>query len=283
MIYMAIKIYKPTTPARRRMSVISSRDLTKIKPEKSLFSPRKKKAGRNNQGKITVRHQGGGVKRKLRLIDFNGNRFDIPAKVKSIEYDPNRNARIALLHYTDGVKRYIIAPIGLKEGSELMSSKTNFVLKVGNRFPLFMIPPGSLVHNVEIEPGKGGKLARAAGNGIILMVQEGKHAQLKMPSGEVRLVPKECLATLGQVSNPEFRGIRWGKAGRMRHKNIRPTVRGKAMNPVDHPHGGGEGSNPIGLKKGPKNVYGKKALGVKTRKTHKVSEKLILRRRKKRK
>jgi len=280
---MAIKIYKPTTPARRKMSVISSKDLTKIKPEKSLRSFRKKRAGRNNQGKITVRHQGGGVKRKLRFVDFKGDKFDIPAKVASIEYDPNRNARIALLNYVDGEKRYIVAPLGLKRGMEVISSKENFKLEIGNRFPLSMISPGSMIHNVELEPGKGGKLARAAGNGISLMVVEGKHAQIKMPSGEVRLVPKDCLATLGQVSNPEHRNIRWGKAGRMRHKNIRPTVRGKAMNPVDHPHGGGEGSNPIGLKKGPKNIYGKKALGVKTRKSHRISDKLILRGRKKKK
>ena len=280
---MAIKIYKPTTPARRGMSVISSRDLTKVKPHKKLLAPRKKRAGRNNQGKITVRHQGGGVKRRLRLVDFRGDKFDIPAKVATIEYDPNRNARIALLNYVDGEKRYIICLHGLKEGMEIIASKENFKSEIGNRFPLSIIPPGSIVHNVELEPGKGGKLARAAGNGITLMVVEGKHAQIKMPSGEVRLIPKDCLATLGQVSNPEHRSIRWGKAGRMRHKNIRPTVRGKAMNPVDHPHGGGEGSNPIGLRGGPKNIYGKKALGVKTRKANRVSEKLILRGRKKKK
>ena len=280
---MAIKIYKPTSPARRKMSVVSSRDLTKKKPEKKLVKPKRKKAGRGNTGRITVRHQGGGVKRKLRTIDFRGDKFDIPAKVKAIEYDPNRNARIALLYYTDGEKRYIIAPIGLKVKDEVFSSKKNFKLRIGNRFPLEIIPPSTLVHNVEIEPNKGGKLARSAGNSITLMVIEGRYAQLKMPSGEIRLIPKECLATIGQVSNPEFRSIRWGKAGRMRHRGIRPTVRGKAMNPVDHPHGGGEGSNPIGLKKGPKNVYGKKALGVKTRKANKVSNKLIVKRRKKRK
>lgn len=279
---MAIKIYKPTTPSRRKMSVVSSIDLSKKKPEKRLTKAKKGKAGRGNTGRVTVRHKGGGAKRKLRTIDFKGDKFDIPAKVKTIEYDPNRNARIALLIYADGEKRYIIAPLGLKVGDEIFSSQKNFKLKIGNRYPLTLIPPGIMVHNVELETGKGGKLARAAGNGITLMVIEGKYAQLKMPSGEIRLVPKECLATIGQVSNPEHRSIRWGKAGRMRHKGIRPTVRGKAMNPVDHPHGGGEGGSPIGLKKGPKNIYGKKALGVKTRKAHRVSDKLIVKRRKKR-
>ncbi len=280
---MAIKVYKPTTPARRKMSVISSKDLSKVKPQKSLTVKRVKSAGRGNTGRITVRHQGGGAKRKIRQIDFRRDKFDIPAKVSSIEYDPNRNARIALVVYGDGEKRYILASIGLKVGTKLISSKKNFEFKSGNCFPLEIIPPGTIVHNVELEPGKGGKLARSAGNGIILQGIEGKHAQLKMPSGEIRLVPKICLATIGQVSNPDFRNIRWGKAGRMRHKNIRPTVRGKAMNPVDHPHGGGEGSNPIGIKKGPKNVYGKKAFGIKTRKANKVSNKLIIKRRKKRK
>ncbi|MBU1036630.1 50S ribosomal protein L2 [Patescibacteria group bacterium] len=280
---MSIKVYKPTTPARRKTSVIIRDNLDKVKPQKKLLLAKKKRAGRNSSGKITVRHQGGGEKRKIRIVDFFGDKFDIPAKVQFIEYDPNRNAQIALLVYADGEKRYVLAPVELKAGDRVISSKKNFQLKVGNRFPLSLIPPGTLVHNVELEPGKGGKLARSAGNNVVLMVVEGKYAQLKMPSGEVRLVPKECLASIGQVSNPEFRSIRWGKAGRMRHRNIRPTVRGKAMNPVDHPHGGGEGSNPIGLKKGPKNIYGKKAFGIKTRRAHKVSDKLIIKRRKRRK
>ena len=280
---MSIKIYKPTSPARRKTSVIVNKDLSKNSPNRKLSKGKRIKAGRGNTGRITVRHQGGGVKRKLRTIDFMGDKFDIPAEVASLEYDPNRNANIVLLNYADGEKRYIIAPIGLNKGDEVISSKTTFKLKIGNRFPLEMIPPGTLVHNVEIEPGKGGKLARAAGNGISLQVIEGKYAQLKMPSSEIRLVPKTCLASIGQVTNPEFKNIRWGKAGRMRKRGIRPTVRGKVMNPVDHPHGGGEGSNSIGLKRGPMNVYGKKALGVKTRKTNKVSSKLIIRRRKSKK
>lgn len=277
---MPIKVYRPTTPARRRTSTVTNEDLSKVKPLKSLTSRKKKFSGRNNTGRITVRHQGGGASRRIRYIDFKRDKFDIPAKIISIEYDPNRNARIALTQYADGEKRYIIAPIGLKKDHEIISSKKDFNLKIGNCFPLELIPPGTVVSCVEIEPGKGGKLARSAGNGIVSQGIEGKYAQLKMPSSEIRLVPKECLATIGQISNPDFRNIRWGKAGRMRHRNIKPTVRGKVMNPVDHPHGGGEGSNPIGLKKGPKNVYGKKALGIKTRRPNKVSNKLIIARRK---
>jgi len=280
---MAINIYKPTSPARRKTSVLDSSDLSKVKPLKKLTKGKKSKAGRNNKGKITVRHQGGGNKKNLREIDYKRNSFDIPAKVVSVEYDPNRNSRIALICYVNGRKSYIIAPVGLHVGSKVISSKTNFKMQIGNRFPLALIPAGTMVYNVELEPSKGGKMARSAGCGITLMEIEGKHAQLKMPSGEIRLVPKECFASIGQVSNVDYKNIRWGKAGRMRHRGIRPTVRGKVMNPVDHPHGGGEGRNSIGLKKGPKNVYGKKALGVKTRKTHKVSAKLIIRRKKKRK
>lgn len=276
---MPIKIYKPTSPARRKTSVLVYPELDKVRPLKSLVRSGKSQAGRNNQGKITVRHQGGGEKRYLRLIDFKGDKFDIPGIVKTIEYDPNRNVLISLVVYPDGEKRYLLNPISLAKGQTVISSKKNFQFKVGNRFPLRMIPPGTMVHNVELEPGQGGKLARAGGTGVILMLVEGVNAQLKMPSGEVRLVPQECLATIGQLSNPEFRNIRWGKAGRKRHLGIRPTVRGKAMNPVDHPHGGGEGNSPIGLK-GPKNVYGKKALGVKTRRAHHISDKLILSRRK---
>ncbi|HLD27408.1 MAG TPA: 50S ribosomal protein L2 [Patescibacteria group bacterium] len=280
---MTIRVYKPTTPARRKTSVVSSEDLTKkVQPLKKLLLFKKKSSGRNNTGRITVRHQGGGVKTKIRLIDYKRDKFDVPAKVVAIEYDPNRNARIALLNYADGEKRYIISPLGLTEGARVISSRKIFELKIGSAFPLELIPPGTFVYNVELEPGLGGKLGRAAGNSVVLQNIEGDFAQLKMPSGEIRRVPKSCLATIGQASNPDYRNIRWGKAGRMRHRNIRPTVRGKAMNPVDHPHGGGEGSNPIGLKKGPKNVYGKKALGVLTRRNNIISDKLIIQRRKKR-
>jgi len=278
---MAIKLYKPTTSARRHASVMLRDNVDKVEPHKALLMKRGGNAGRNNTGKITVRHQGGGEKQKIRLVDFMGDKFDIPGRVQTVEYDPNRNANIALVFYADGEKRYVIAPLELKSGDTIVSSKTNFQFKIGNRFPLSLIPPGTFVHNVEIEPGKGGKMARSAGNSIVLMVVEGERAQLKMPSGEIRMVPKECLATIGQVSNPEYRNIRWGKAGRMRHRGIRPSVRGKVMNPVDHPHGGGEGKNPIGLRKGPMNVYGKKALGVKTRKVNRASSRLILRRRNK--
>jgi len=277
---MAIRVYKPTTPARRKTSILDHSDLNKVRPLKSLSRCKKKRSGRNNQGRITVRHQGGGAKRLLRVIDFKQEKYDIPGRVASIEYDPNRNASIALVHYFDGDKRYIIAPVGLRVDSQIVSSVKNFQLRIGNRFPLEMIPAGTLVHNVEIEPGKGGKIARSAGSGITLMDVEGKYAQLKMPSGEIRLVPRGSFASIGQVSNVDYKNIRWGKAGRMRHLGIRPTVRGKVMNPVDHPHGGGEGKNPIGLKKGPKNIYGKKALGVKTRRAYRVSDKLIISRRK---
>jgi len=256
-----------------------SKDLDKVRPLKSLLTDKRVKAGRNNTGKITVRHQGGGVKQQIRLIDFKRDKFEIPGKVVTIEYDPNRNARIALVSYRDGEKRYMIAPIGLVKGMKVISSKKTLEMQVGNTFPLELIPQGTSIHNLELEPGKGGRLARSAGSAVILQVIEGDFAQVKMPSGEIRLIPKICLATIGQVSNQEFRNIRWGKAGRMRHKGVRPTVRGKAMNPVDHPHGGGEGSNSIGQKRGPMNIYGKKALGIKTRKVNKGSTKLILKRR----
>ncbi|MFH0819633.1 MAG: 50S ribosomal protein L2 [bacterium] len=275
---MPIKIYKPTSPARRHSSVDAFLDITKAEPEKSLIVIKKKKSGRNSTGKITVRHQGGGAKKYLRIIDFRRNKFDQPAKIQAIEYDPNRGARIALVVYPDGEKRYILAPDGLKVGDEIISSQKKIDIKIGNASPLEYIPTGFNVHNVELVPGKGGQLARSAGVVVMLMAVEGKYAQLKMPSGEIRLVPKECLATVGQVSNPDRRLIRWGKAGRMRHRGIRPTVRGKAMNPVDHPHGGGEGNQPIGLKH-PKTPWGKPALGFITRKSVKKSDKLILKRR----
>lgn len=275
---MAIKIYKPTTPARRRTSVLTVDFIVKKKPEKRLILAGKNQAGRANSGKITVRHRGGGSKKQIRIIDFSRDKFDIPAKVAAIEYDPNRNSYLALLNYADGEKRYIIAPQELKVGDEVMSAKRQIDLKVGNHLPLALIPPGMFVYNVELVPGRGGQLARSAGNNIYLMGIDNGRAQLKMPSGEIRLVPQDSMATIGSVSNPEFKNIRWGKAGRMRHRGIRPTVRGKAMNPVDHPHGGGEGRNPIGLKN-PKTPWGKPALGVKTRKADKSSNRFIISRR----
>jgi large subunit ribosomal protein L2 len=278
---MAVRKYKPTTPGRRISSVDSFSDITKNKkPEKSLLKKRKQQAGRNSQGKITVRHRGGGAKRHVRVIDYKRTKFDVPAKIVSVEYDPGRGARIALLQYADGEKQYMIAPVGLKVGDKVVSSMEKGEIKVGNRFPIENIPAGIGVYNIEIEPGKGGQMVRGAGTTAQIMAVEGKNATLKLPSGEVRMVPKTCMATIGQTSNPDRRLIRWGKAGRMRHRGIRPTVRGKAMNPVDHPHGGGEGSNPIGLKH-PKTPTGKPALGVKTRRK-KTSDKLILQRRKKR-
>ncbi len=279
---MAVKIYKPTTSSRRQTSVLLSKDVTAKSSVKSLIFSHKRRAGRNNQGKITVRHQGGGSRLKIRVIDYKRDKFDIPAKVVAIEYDPNRNARIALLSYQDGEKRYIIAPQDLKVGDTVMSSKKLIDFHIGNHLPLELIPPGMQVYNVELVPGKGGQLARGAGNGVSLMALDNGLANLKLPSGEIRLVSEKCLATIGQVSNSDFKNVRWGKAGRMRHRGIRPSVRGKAMNPVDHPHGGGEGVNPIGLKH-PKTPWGKPALGVKTRKRTKWSNRFILARRPSRK
>jgi large subunit ribosomal protein L2 len=280
---MAVKKYKPTTPARRQSSVDTFSDIVAKKPQKRLTKPRKRSGGRNVTGRITVRHRGGGAKRKIRMIDFKRDKFDIPAIVKTIEYDPNRNARIALVLYKDGEKRYIIAPDALKVGDEIISTKEKKVkINSGNTMPLKDMPEGSIIYNIELTPGKGGQLARSAGGSAQLMAIEGKYATLKLPSGEIRKVVTECLATLGTVSNSEHMNIRWGKAGRKRHLGIRPTVRGKAMNPVDHPHGGGEGRQPIGLKY-PKTPWGKHALGVKTRKSKKYSDKFILKRRKKKK
>lgn len=280
---MTVRRYKPTTPGRRKASVQDFSDITKKKPEKALVKPLKKKAGRNRSGKITVRHRGGGAKRRYRLVDFKRIKFDVEAEVKAIEYDPNRGARIALVEYTDGGKSYILAAEGMKAGDKVMSSEKKIEAKAGNRMPLEKIPVGLFVYNVELTPGKGGQIVRGAGTGAQLQVVEGKYAQLKLPSGEVRLVKKTCLATIGNVSNPDYNLVRWGKAGRMRHKGWRPTVKGKAMNAVDHPHGGGEGHSPIGMKKGPKTPWGKKALGVKTREKGKWSDKFIVQRRKKRK
>jgi len=275
---MPIKIYNPTSPGRRKSSVDTFEDITKTEPEKSLIKIKKKHSGRSG-GKITVRHQGGGAKRYLRRVDFLREKLDMPAKVLAIEYDPNRTARLALLGYQGGEKRYIISPFGLQVGEEIVSSKNKVEIKVGNRMPLEFIPVGTMIHNIEIQPGKGGILARSAGMGVQLLAVEGDYAQLKLPSKEVRAVKKECMATIGEVGAKDRRLIRWGKAGRMRHRGIRPTVRGKAMNPVDHPHGGGEGLSPIGLKY-PKTKWGKHALGVKTRKANKWSDKFIIKHRK---
>lgn len=277
---MGIRKAKPTTPGMRGASFDDFSDITKSEPQKRLIMIRKKMSGRNAQGKITVRHRGGGAKRFIRLIDFKRDKFDIPAKVASIEYDPNRGARIALLHYKDGEKRYIILPLGLEVGSEVISSKKQAEIKTGNAMPIMYIPAGVPVHNIELAPGSGAKIARGAGNLVNVMGVEGGYCQIKMPSGEIRMIKKESLCTVGQVSNPDRMHISIGKAGRRRHMGWRPTVRGTAMNPVDHPHGGGEGKQPIGLKH-PKTPWGKPALGVKTRKKGKYSDKLILQRRKK--
>ena len=277
---MGIKKVKANTPGRREATFDDFQDLTKFKPEKRLVIPKKKRGGRNASGKITVRHQGGGAKRSVRLIDFKRDKHNIEARVAAIEYDPNRGARLALLHYIDGEKRYIVAPTDLKVGEMIMSSDKLIEIKNGNALPLQFIPAGMPVSCVELEPGRGAKLARGAGNVVFVMGVEGKYAQIKLPSGEVRQVKKECLATVGQASNPDHRHISLGKAGRSRHLGIRPTVRGTAMNPVDHPHGGGEGNQSIGLSH-PKTIWGKPALGVKTRKKRR-SDRLIISRRTKR-
>ncbi len=276
---MPIKSYRPTTFGRRGASVDAFEDVTKKAPEKSLLTHKKRIDGRNSQGKITVRHRGGGAKRMIRLVDFMRTRYDIPAKVAAIEYDPGRGGRLALLTYVDGVKSYILAPANLKVGETVMSSQNKIENKNGNRMPLKHVPVGLMVHDVELYKGSGGKMVRGAGNGAQVMALEGDMAQLKLPSGEYRMVSQECAATIGTVSNPDHWLVRLGKAGRMRHKGFRPRVRGKVMNPVDHPHGGGEGKNPIGHKH-PKTPWGKPALGVKTRKHKKQSSKFIVKRRK---
>jgi large subunit ribosomal protein L2 len=273
---MAIKKHKPTSPARREYTVADFNVITHSKPEKSLLAPIKKTGGRNNQGKITVRHIGGGNRKKYRIIDFKRNKDGIPATVVSIEYDPNRTAYIALVSYADGEKRYILAPNGLHVGDKLMSGETAEI-KVGNALPLEFIPVGSVVHNIELEPKKGGQIARSAGISARLMAREGKYATLRMPSGEMRKVSIKCRATLGEVGNLEHELVSIGKAGRKRHMGTRPTVRGSAMNPVDHPHGGGEGKSPVGHK-APMTPWGKKAMGVKTRKNKKPSDKFIIKR-----
>lgn len=272
---MAIKSYKPYTPSRRNMTGSAFDEVTKSEPEKSLVVRVKNNAGRNSYGKITVRHHGGGAKKKYRIIDFKRNKDGIEAKVVGIEYDPNRSANIALLHYADGEKRYILAPQGLKDGDVVMSGE-NAEIRVGNCLPLRNIPIGASVHNVELKPGKGGQMVRSAGNEAQLMAKEGKYATLRLPSGEMRMVPVDCRATIGQVGNGDHELIKLGKAGRKRHMGIRPTVRGSVMNPNDHPHGGGEGKAPIG-RPGPVTPWGKPALGLKTRKKNKTSNKMIVR------
>jgi len=274
---LAIKKYKPTTPSRRFMTVSTFSDIDKVQPEKSLIVSLKSKAGRNNQGKITVRHRGGGVKRKYRIIDFKRDKDGMSAEVLSIEYDPNRSANIALVQYEDGEKRYILAPLGLKKGVTIMSG-TGADIIPGSCLEIKDIPVGTLIHNIELYPGKGGQFARSAGNYAQLMAKEGDYAQIRLPSGEVRMVRCNCKASIGQVSNPDHENITVGKAGRKRHMGFRPTVRGSAMNPNDHPHGGGEGKAPIGMPS-PVTPWGKPAMGLKTRKKRKASDKFIVKRR----
>ena len=274
---MAIKKYKPTTPGRRGMSSLSFEEITSTSPERSLLEPLSKKGGRNNTGRITTRHQGGGHKRQYRVIDFKRNRDNIPAKVATIEYDPNRSANIALLNYADGEKRYILAPKGLQVGQTIVSGEA-VDIKVGNAMELRNIPEGTFVHNVELKPGKGGQLARSAGVSAQILGSEGRYTILRLASGEVRKVLSNCRATIGTVGNEDHSLVNLGKAGRSRWLGIRPTVRGSVMNPNDHPHGGGEGRTPVG-RKSPMTPWGKKAMGVKTRKAKKASTKLITRRR----
>ncbi|MBI2852708.1 MAG: 50S ribosomal protein L2 [Chloroflexi bacterium] len=273
---MAIKVYRPTTPSRRGMTGATFEEITKDKPEKSLVLPLKKMSGRNNQGRITVRHRGGGAKQKLRQLDFKRDKIGIPGRVQAIEYDPNRTARIALVYYVDGEKRYILAPQGLRVNDAIMSGP-EAEPKPGNTLPLSLIPSGTLIHNIELEKGKGGQMVRSAGSAAQLMAKEGDYALLRLPSGEMRRVRIECSATIGQIGNLDHQGIKLGKAGRRRWLGWRPEVRGSAMTPRDHPHGGGEGRSPIGLP-GPKTPWGKPALGYRTRKG-KASDRLIVKRR----
>ena len=275
---MAIKKYKPTTPGRRGMTVTDYSVLSKVEPERSLLEPMKKNAGRNSYGRITVRHQGGGNRTKYRVIDFKRNKFGVPAEVKTLEYDPNRSAFISLIEYKDGEKAYIIAADGMKVGDTVMNGPEADI-KPGNAMPFKNMPVGTEVHNIEMYPGKGGQLVRSAGTSAQLMAKEGKYALLRLPSGEMRNVPIECIASIGQVSNIDHENVNIGKAGRKRHMGWRPTVRGSVMNPVDHPHGGGEGKSPVG-RPGPVTPWGKPTLGYKTRKKKKASNSLIVKRRK---
>jgi len=273
---MALKIYRPTSPGRRGMTGATFEEITKKKPEKSLVLPLKKRAGRNSQGRITVRHRGGGAKRKLRIIDFKRDKIGVPGRVAAIEYDPNRSARIALIYYVDGEKRYILAPLGLNVGDSIKAG-SDAEVKLGNTLPLKLIPSGTQIHNIELQPGRGGQLVRSAGLAAQIVAKEGKYTLIRLPSGEARRIHSDCLATVGQVGNVDHQGIKLGKAGRKRWLGWRPTVRGSAMSPRDHPHGGGEGRSPIGLP-GPKTPWGKPALGYRTRKP-KASDKLIVKRR----
>lgn len=273
---MAIKKYKPTTPGRRGMTVVDYSGLSKVEPERSLLEPMKKHSGRNSNGRITVRHHGGGNRTKYRVIDFKRNKFDVEAEVKTLEYDPNRTAHIALIQYADGEKSYIIAPEGLKVGDKVMNGP-HADIKPGNALPFANIPVGTVIHNIEMYPGKGAQMVRSAGGSAQLMAKEGKYALVRLPSGEMRNIPIECIASIGQVGNVEHENVNIGKAGRKRHMGWRPTVRGSVMNPVDHPHGGGEGKAPIG-RPGPVTPWGKPTLGYKTRKTKKRSDMYIVKR-----
>jgi len=274
---MAIKKYNPTSPARRFMSVSSFEEITTKTPERSLLTDLRKSGGRNAKGRITVRHRGGGARRKYRIIDFKRNKDGVPAKVATIEYDPNRSANIALLHYADGEKRYILAPVGLKVGAKIESGE-DADIRPGNALPISAIPVGTMIHNIEMKPGKGGQLCRGAGTSAQLMAKEGKYSQVRLPSGEVRMIPLAAKATIGQVGNADHENISLGKAGRKRHLGFRPTVRGSAMNPCDHPHGGGEGKSPIG-RPGPVTPWGKPTLGYKTRKKKNPNDRFIVKRR----
>lgn len=275
---MPTKKFKPTSPGRRFVTVSDFKEITATEPEKSLTEPLRKSGGRNNKGRLTVRHRGGGHRRLYRVIDFKRDKDNIPAKVATVEYDPNRSANIALLHYADGEKRYMIAPVGLKVGQTVVSGP-DADIKVGNTLPLRNIPAGLLIHNIEMYPGQGGKVVRSAGGSAQLMAKEGDYAHVRLPSGEVRLFHQDCRATIGQVGNLEHENITIGKAGRSRWLGIRPTVRGVVMNPVDHPHGGGEGRSPVG--RAPVTPWGKPALGARTRKRNKASDRLIVKRRSK--
>ncbi len=277
---MAIKKYKPVTPSQRGMTGYTFEEITKSKPERSLVRPRSKHGGRNAYGRITVRHQGGGNRQKIRLVDYKRDKRNIPARVAAIEYDPNRTARLALLSYVDGEKRYIVAPLDLKVGDMVVSGE-HAEIRTGNSLPIANIPVGTLVHNIELKNGRGGQLVRAAGGAAQLLAKEGDYAQIRMPSGEVRLVRQTCYATIGQVGNLDHSNVKLGKAGRKRHMGVRPTVRGSAMTPRDHPHGGGEGRQPIGMP-GPKSPWGKPTLGYKTRRNKKTDQFIVRRRGKKR-
>jgi len=275
---MAVKKYKPTSPGRRDMTSYTFEEITRSTPEKSLLQINRKRGGRNNKGRITVRHRGGGSKRKIRMVDFKRDKVGIPAQVATIEYDPNRTARLALLHYADGEKRYILAPIGVRVGDTLESGPEADI-RPGNALPIASIPTGTMIHNLEMKEGKGGQMVRSAGAAAQLLAKEGDYAQIRLPSGEVRLVRQVCYATIGQIGNVEHGNIRLGKAGRKRNKGVRPTVRGSAMSPRDHPHGGGEGRSPIGMPS-PKSPWGQKTLGYRTRR-NKTTDKYIVRRRRK--